>query len=222
MSFADRQYGAFVILGDPGVQPVWIASKWQKIATLLEPAVLRARNSAAVRSTQMHKGPGSPNHRAISFGRIGWNDKGHAKWTHPDSTGVGDLSDTHFIGTEVWAPSWNTCDKEKLAPDFYFAIHNERSTKESLVAFNPVLILAVATDQGQHSVAEAGAIARAIADEVNAFVRGHCVRPWGRRLGSNLYTGAINDLSITGLFKPGPRHQRSPSLDLFADLWDPF
>jgi len=222
MSFPDRQYEIFAILGDPEVDPLWIASRWQKIATLLDPAVHRARNSAAVRSTQVRKRPDSSQLKAVSFGRIGWNDKGHAKWTHPDSTGADGLADTRFINVEVWAPSWSTSVKEKLAPDFYFAVRNERSLGQSLVAFNPVVIIAVATDQGQEAVSEGESIAKAISDEVNAAVRGHCVRPWGRRVGSQSYADAINDLCVTGLFKPGPRHQHPVSLDLFADRWEPF
>src|SRR5271154_6237501 len=98
MSFFARQYEVFVVLGDPRAEPARSESRWECIAHIFDPLVQKARDRAAVRSTQLSVGPGSPNQRAISFGRIGWNDKGHKKWVHAPTTGDG----TEFISTEVW------------------------------------------------------------------------------------------------------------------------
>jgi hypothetical protein len=123
MSFCDRQYVVFVVLGDPGAGPAWSEQRWKLIAEILDPLVLKARDRAAVRSTQLKKGAGSPNQRSISFGRIGWNSQGHKKWVHASPTSDG----VEFIDTEVWAPSWTTCEREARPPDVYVAVRNEQS-----------------------------------------------------------------------------------------------
>src|SRR5665213_1016374 len=100
MSFSDRQYEVFVVLGDPKAESAWSEPRWELIADIFDPLVQKARGRAAVRSTQLSIGQGSPNQRAISFGRIGWNAPGHKKWVHTLATGG-----VEFISTEVWAPS---------------------------------------------------------------------------------------------------------------------
>ncbi len=141
MSFADRKYEVFVILGDPAAEPAWVAPRWRLISDILDPLVQKARDRAAVRSIQLRKGTGSPNQRSISFGRIGWNAQGHKKWVHtPAGDGI------EFMNTEVWAPAWTTCEREGLPPDVYVAVRNAQSTPSERVTFNPIFILAVASD----------------------------------------------------------------------------
>src|SRR4051794_23877831 len=82
MSFHDKKYEVFVILGDAAEEPAWTEPRWKLISEILDPLVQQARGRAAVRSTQMRRGPGSPNQRSVSFGRIGWNAQGHKKWVH--------------------------------------------------------------------------------------------------------------------------------------------
>jgi hypothetical protein len=96
MSFFERQYEVFAVLGDPKAEPAWIEPRWERIAHIFDPLIQKARDRAAVRSTQLNFGPGSPDQRAISFGRIGWNDKGHKKWVHALITD----DRTEFISTE--------------------------------------------------------------------------------------------------------------------------
>src|SRR5690242_13011902 len=148
MVFTDRQFDLYVVLGNPSCELPWIESQWQKIAEALDPLVQAARDRAAVRSLQLRPGSGSPNRRAIAFGRIGWNPEGHKKWVHRQ-TSVPDTSDApSFVSAEVWAPSWTICEKEGRAPDLYFGIKNEQSKPGEALPFNSICLFAVAHDQG--------------------------------------------------------------------------
>jgi hypothetical protein len=218
MSFHDRKYQVFVILGNPATEPAWTESKWKYISEILNPLVQRARGSTAVRSSQMRAGTGSPNQRGISFGRIGWNERGHQKWIHSSSSNSGN----EFISTEVWSPSWTSCEREGIAPDVYLAVRNEKSTPTEQVTFNPICILAVATDADMQIISRVRSSAEAISDVLNYVLRVHCMRTWGVRFGNVGFTNAIGDLFVTGLFKPGPRNQKSPSIEMLEGSWETF
>jgi hypothetical protein len=217
MSFSDRQYEVFAVLGDPNAEPAWSERRWQLIADIFDPLVQKARGRAAVRSTQLSIGPGSPNQRAISFGRIGWNASGHKKWVHPLATGA-----VEFVSTEVWAPSWTTCEREGRAPDVYLAVRNEQSVPGEQVRFNPVFIFALALDQDSQIVSSARPSAEALATMLGSLLCVRCVRPWGYRHGNVGFSSAIGDLYVTGLFKPGPRNQRPLSPEMLTGNWDVF
>jgi hypothetical protein len=218
MSFHDRKYEVFVILGNPATEPAWIEPKWKSISEILNPLVQQARGSAAVRSSQMRAGTGSPNQRGISFGRIGWNEKGHEKWIHSSSNNIGN----EFISTEVWCPSWTSCEREGLAPDVYVAIRNEKSAPTQQVTFNPIFILAVALDADVQIVSKAQSSAEMISETLNYILRVRCARTWGVRFGNMGFTNAIGDLFVGGLFKPGPRNQKPPSIEMLEGSWEKF
>ena len=171
-----------------------------------------------MRSTQLSIGPGSPNKRAISFGRIGWNAQGAQGRVHTPATG----DRTEFISTEVWAPSWTTCEREGRAPDVYFAVRNEQSVPGGRVDFNPIFIFALARDQDSQIVSRGRPSAEALATLLGSLLRVRCVRPWGYRHGDPGFTSAIGDLCATGLFKPGPRHQQPLSRDMLTGSWEVF
>ncbi len=126
MAFFTRQYEVFVILGNPGDEPVWTEGRWSLIAPILDPLMQSARGPAGVRSTQLRAGSGSPNQRAISFGRMGWDARGRSKWVHAASSDAPELH-PFFISTEVWAPSPKACEREGQSPDVYIAVRNEQS-----------------------------------------------------------------------------------------------
>ena len=140
-----------MILGDTRSRPIWASAEWARTALLIDPLVRAARGRAAVRSTQFHRGQGPPNKRAISFGRIGWNSKGHSKWVHTVATEES-APTAEFLSTEVWAPSWTLCQKEDRAPELYFGFRNEMALGQQL-AFNPYIVLAVAADQAKEVTA---------------------------------------------------------------------
>src|SRR3954463_10229562 len=121
MSFNDRPFDVYLVLGDPRRPPAWSSPVWSRIAAHLDPLVAAARGPAAVRSCQLRRGAGTPNQSGISFGRIGWNEKGHRKWTH----GPADGDAIEFVDAEVWAPSWTACQREDRAPDVFLRMRNE-------------------------------------------------------------------------------------------------
>jgi hypothetical protein len=104
MSFADREYDVYVILGNPFVIPAWAEPTWTDVASVIGPLLKCARGPAAVRSAQLSVGTGSPNKREVSFGRVSWNAAGHRKWVHPAPSDQNRL----FVNVEMWAPSWST------------------------------------------------------------------------------------------------------------------
>ena len=216
MSIYDRQYDLYVMLGNPAAEPAWAEPVWRTISSALDPLIQSARDKAAVRSTQLKPGPGSP--RAISFGRIGWNERGHKKWIH--SSGAHDTGIV-FISSEVWAPSWTICKREGCLPDTYFAIRNAQLKPEQQVSFNPVVLLAVALDQSSHLLEQGRESAETIAQTLSSVLRVQCKRPWGYRSGE-IYTNGIGYLTVSGLFKPGPRHQGEVSVSLLNGTWETF
>jgi hypothetical protein len=224
MSFHDREYLVYAVFGHPTASPPWVERTWTPIFEALDPIIQMARESAAVRSTQLSPGPGSPNQRGISFGRIGWNKQGCKKWTHSENGDLVSGGRAIFLTCEVWAPSWSICQREGLAPDVYFAVSGatgDSPTPNSGLTFNSHCVMAVASDLGRSD--EARRSAEAIATAVHAVLRAHCVRPWGVSVGGGFaYRNAINDLAMVGLFKPGPRHQVPVSLLSLAGTWASF
>ena len=228
MAFHDREYEVYVVLGGPTAPRPWLQSAWGKITAALDPLMDAARDRPAVRSTQLGPKPGSPNQRSLSFGRIGWNDQGAKKWAHSVDGQLVSGDQAHFLTSEVWAPSWTACERDLMAPDVYLAISNAAdfgapSKPDSAAKFSSTCLLAFASDLNQQHAGQARKGAETIATVLQAVVRGHCVRPWGRSTGSgSSYTDAINDLAIVGLFNPGPRHIEPASLSMLKGTWAPF
>jgi hypothetical protein len=224
MAFSNREYQVYAVLGHPTASPPWVERTWMQIFEALDPVIQVARASAAVRSSQLSPGSGSPNQRGISFGRIGWNKQGCKKWTHSEDGNLVSGGGAAFLNCEVWAPSWSVCQREGLTPDVYFAVGGASggSPKSSNgVTFNSHCVMAVASDLGRAAEARSGA--EAVATVIDAVLRGHCVRPWRRSMaGGEAYRHAINDLVVVGLFKPGPRHQAPVSLSGLAGTWASF
>ena len=217
MAFFTRKYEVFVVLGDPGDEPVWTEDRWSLIAPILDPLIQSARGPAGVRSIQLRAGPGSPNQRAMSFGRIGWDGQGRSKWVHAASSDPPELR-PFFISTEVWAPSPKTCEREGQSPEVYVAVRNEKSMPGQVVTFNPIFLIAAVLGLG----APVRQVAEAVAVQLHSLLRVQCVRAWGVQFGSAGFTNAINDLCITGLFKLGPRSQNPPSAEMLEGTWEAF
>ena len=97
-------------------------------------------------------------------------------------------------------------------------MHNERAEQGGTVAFNPTLLIAAAVDLH----ASVTPIADAVASVLHSLVRVRCIRQWGYRFGEASFSSAIGDLAVTGLFKPGPRHQKAPAPEMFAGTWEAF
>lgn len=219
MAFHTRKYETFCLLGSPTATPLWHWKPWNAILPTIDPIISAARDRAAVRSDQYHPNQGGE----VKFGRIGWNEKGHEKWTHGSPSNSPESLQWKFLSVEVWGPSWTTCGRDDLAPDVYLSIINEKLTgsADRKLSFNPVVIFAVACDLVAEKSPDIHAAVKALAKTTKAKLCGHKVRPWGNSTGVG-FNNAIQDLSITGLFKPGPRHTEKVDFDLLAEKWVPY
>lgn len=224
MGFSEREFEVFVLLANSAASPPWMQVTWAEVSKTLDPLMRAARDRPAVRTTQLTPGPGSPNQRAISFGRIGWSDEGSRKWTHVDDGRLVSGAPSHFYNCEVWAPSWTVCAKELEAPDIYFAMRNEASPagisgQHQALCFSASCILAVASDAAAVFGEQPTRSAEAVALIVQAVVRAHTVRRWGS---GSAHTSAINDLIVTGLFKAGPHQQTPATISMLKGSWESF
>ena len=57
MSFFDRQYEVFAVLGGPKAEAAWSEPRWERIADIFDPIVQKARDRAAV-ARSIHDGCG--------------------------------------------------------------------------------------------------------------------------------------------------------------------
>lgn len=115
MAFFSRDYEVFLLLAAPDAPPLWNAAQWTPFAASLDGLMAQARGKAGVRSHQYN-----PKGKPISFGRLGWDEKSHAKWTHTAAT-----TQARFMTVEAWAPTWTLCEKDDQAPDVFLALANE-------------------------------------------------------------------------------------------------
>ena len=216
MAFHTAQYDTYVFLGNPAAQPLWYWSSWQQLVPKLDPLVTAARGKAAIRSTQFI----SDSRGTVKFGRIGWDEKSHQKWTHGSPVSSPASADWKFRSAELWAPSWTECEREHLAPDVFLTVSSQGATSNT-PAFDPVVLLAVASQLAVRERSLANGVVEQLAAIIAAKLVAFQQRPWGRSVAGVGFTNAIQDLHVSGLFKPGPRHARPIDLDLFADSWQP-
>jgi hypothetical protein len=227
MGFHDREYEVRVLLSDPSAVPPWVASVWSLLAAELEPLIQTSRDKTAVRTTQLSIGPGSSNQRGISFGRIGWSKQAASKWTHEKDGQLLSGSPAQFLTCQVWAPSWITCEREGTPPDVFFAIGNnarlsEPSKPQEARSYGSTCVLAVACDVASDTRDQVDISFNGISSTLPAVLRVGCKRPWGIRCAKGLFVDVIQDLTIGGLFVPGPRQNRPPSLAMLKDGWELF
>lgn len=211
MAFFSREYEVFLLLAAPASPGLWQQEQWTPFADAVNRIVAQARGKGAVRSHQYN-----PAGKLIAFGRMGWDAKGHARWTHTAAT-----TEARFMSLEAWVPAWTTCEKDDLAPDLFISLFNEaylnRAGKPLL--FGQRLVCAVATDLGQEAAATMRAALAQLAAKQQAPVFAHARRPWGKAMLGG-FSSAIQDLALTDLFKPGDAHARPLDADTFKGSWE--
>ena len=217
MGFHSASYNVYVALGDPKAAPLWKWKVWQRFLPAINPLIDAARGKPAVRSTQFLARLAVD----VKFGRLGWNEADHQKWCHGSPTNKDTSKSWRFLSTEVWAPAWTACEREDLAPDVFLSIADEslQGGPRKGLLFNPVVILAVVSELAQQHPIELDIAVSALRELTLAKLLCYKRRPWGKSIGSDGFTNAIQDLAFSGLFKPGPRHKDEPGLHLFADKW---
>src|SRR3569623_696218 len=101
MAFHTADHDAYVALGDPRSPPLWGWNVWQRFLPAIDPLIEVARDKPAVRSTQY-----LPNQTGlVKFGRLGWKQSDHQKWTHGSPANEDSSKSWTFLNVEVWAPS---------------------------------------------------------------------------------------------------------------------
>ena len=219
MGFHAADYDAYVVLGAPDAPPLWSWKVWQRCLPAIDPMIQAARGKPAIRSTQY-----LPNRAGVvKFGRLGWKVSDHQKWTHRSPTNNEASKSWTFLSLEVWAPAWTVCERENLAPDVFLSIADESlggGYRQDLL-FNPVVVFAVVSALAQRQPSEVSAVVSALRELSSAKLVGCQRRPWGQPFGSVGFTNSIQDLAVSGLFKPGQRQKGEFGFHLFADKWDP-
>ncbi|PKV44788.1 hypothetical protein CLU92_2137 [Janthinobacterium sp. 61] len=210
MAFFSRDYEVFLLLAAPDAPPLWEAAQWLPFAASLDGVVAQARGKASVRSHQYN-----PKGKPIPFGRLGWDAKSHAKWTHTPQT-----TEVRFMSLEAWAPTWTICEKDDQAPDLFLALANESllGLAGKTLQFSQRLVCAIATDMGPEAAATLRLSLAQLAAQQEAVVFAHTQRQWGRAAYGG-FTGAIQDMLIGGLFQPDDPHARSIDAATFREPW---
>ena len=211
MAFFSREYEVFLLLAAPASPGLWLQEQWTPFADAVNGIVAQARGKGAVRSHQYN-----PAGKLIAFGRMGWDARGHAKWTHTQAT-----TDARFMSLEAWAPTWTLCEKDDQAPDVFLALANEsllgRAGKP--LQFGQRLVCAIATDIGPDAAATLRQALAQLAAQQDAVVFAHTRRQWGRASPYGGFTGAIQDMLIGGLFQQDDPHARPLDDATFREPW---
>jgi hypothetical protein len=219
MAFHTAAYDTYIVLGDPAAAALWHWKVWKRFSPAIDPLIQAARGKPAVRSTQY-----LPNRAGeVKFGRLGWKESDHQKWSHGSPTNKEASESWSFLSLEVWAPVWTVCERENLAPDVFLSIADESlggGYCQDLM-FNPVVVFAAVSAFAQGHPSAVSAVVSALRELTAAKLVGYQRRPWGKALGSVGFTNSIQDLAVSGLFKPGPRHKGEFGFHLFADRWEP-
>lgn len=221
MAFYDRDYEVYVILGSAEMPELWLWDRWKTVADLFAPFTTVPRGKAALRGDRYVPNPQKPGaYKTQGLGRIGWDQRSHEKWAFGSKLMKGKSSDWKFARMEAWAPSWNVCERERTAPDFYFQMTNENMfhSANKILAFNPFILIAVSVSLDEdHRLGirkSTGLLSSFMESKLLASRR----RPWGYSFEPG-FSGAIQDLRTSGLFKVGDPHQRPVNLDTFAEQW---
>lgn len=227
MKFHERQYAVYALFGAAGSQEPWLSSTWQQISDATLEAFKAARDKAAVRSLQWVGVPGPI--REIKFGRISHDARGAAKWTHQVSGILKSGESPVFLETEVWAPSWTVCEKDRIPPDVYLRISNRCGISVSECSRPPrypyLCMFAVANDRHRGACRIGEDAAGALQGVLSPALALSKVRPWGYRsspLIEDMFTDAINDLSLTPPFYPPADGEDDPLTQLSMKGWLPF
>jgi len=213
MAFHDVSYDAYCVLGDPGAPPLWNRPVWGRFLEEFGPLAGAARGKSAVYSVQYR-----PDGGAVKFGRIGWGESGHRKWTHDPAT-----TPWRFLDVEVWAPGRAVCGREGRPPDVFLSVVNEAlfGAAGRALSFNPTVVLAVASDLAGREPTAVAASVGCLRRLTSARFVGFQRRQWGVSHGGVAFTNAIQDLAAGGLFRPGPRQGNGAAFPPLVGAWEP-
>ena len=217
MAFHTGEFHLYVLLGDPASEPLWHWKKWQQLTPDLDAFFHVARGPASIHSTQFLPNFGG----TVKFGKIAWKEKDQQKWTHGSPSNLDSSPNWNFVSAELWVPARAQCEREASAPDIFMSIASE-SAVGTAASFQPVVLLAVVSELARCQNALVAIVIDRLWELMNPKLVAHQRRPWGRSaLGGAGFTNSIQDLHVSGLFKPGRRQERAVGLDLLAGEWEP-
>lgn len=219
MAFHSTEYDVYVILGDTNAVPLWHWTAWRRFLPMFDPLLAFARGKPAIRTLQYGA---NPRDGALKFGRIGWNDAGHHKWTHGSPATSTDSRSWKFVNVEIWAPGWTQCVREDSAPDVYMSMAsgNLGGGLTGEVVSSPNIVLAVAAQLAGREGSAVTDVVRFLRDVTAARLVGYKRRRWGSAFGANAFTSSIQDLAISRLIKIGSASSGPVGFHVLQDKWD--
>jgi len=216
MAFHDRKYELFLILGNPGLPRLWNWSRWQIAGALFEPLAAVPRGQAAIRVNQRIKGRPDDQPR---FGRLRWDAASQTKWTHGSPVSAERSNRWKFLSMEAWAPSWDRCESEDRAPDFFFDMFNEQYFVRK-PRFNPLILCAAGASMPKRYLCQFEQAVKELARLVESPLCARKRRPWGIGCGGGGFEHSLMDLSMDrSLFKGDP-HARPTDPRILAGKWE--
>lgn len=214
MRFHQRNYVLYLILGKDAPAPIYEWAVWKGLVPALDPIVGAARGHPGMHSSQIDQ----ITRRLVPFGKLGWNERSHMRWTHKSPLTAATSGAWFFEATQIYAPHWPTCVREDAAPDVYVHLHAEPAKDAG--PFDLALLLALYAGLPRHILERTvpDAIAAA-AGRMNALLVATQESPWGRTTGSG-YTDIIQ-YHLVGLarsIEPADA-QAAPNISSLPGQW---
>jgi hypothetical protein len=156
--------------------PLWHWETWRKLVLALDPLTSAVSAGISVRSTQGLKSDGF---KDLKFGKLGWNEKSHQKWTHDSPETLDKSNDWTFCHGDVCAPSTAACFRERRAPELFCSFENAFIIGAPRAGqFNQFFHLALPKRDARVKSARVVGIASEIADILDASHRLVSEAPW--------------------------------------------
>jgi hypothetical protein len=111
-------YASIAIVGK-ATPPLWFYEKWTRVADALDPIVAAIGHEVGVRTTQDDQ-----NRKDVRFGKLGWDEKSHRKWTHNSPDTAPASEGWRFMLGEIWAPRWTVCERAHREPELFISFEN--------------------------------------------------------------------------------------------------
>jgi hypothetical protein len=115
-----NSYISIVIVGKSEANLAWPWRTWSVIIPWLDPILSATREGVGVRSVQGVR----VTHKDVRFGQLGWDTKSHKKWSHLSEVNKEESGNWVFCFTEIWAPRWTVCARERRDPLVFMNVTN--------------------------------------------------------------------------------------------------
>ena len=217
MRFHQRTYVLYLILGTAGPRPLYEWATWKDLVPALDPLVGAARGQAGVHSSQIDR----LTRQSVPFGKLGWNRRGHMRWTHHSPDTVRTSHTWLFESTQIYAPHWPTCVREDAAPDVYIHLHAPASTPDT--SFTRVLLMALHVGLPQHILEHAAPSAATLAATLmQTPLVAMQESPWGQTSGNGFIDIIQSCVRNAGPAREHADPQGMPDISMLPGQWRSF